>query len=246
MDPSLLNDAIVFHQRASTESETWRGSIFAYSSILTPPSRRAQEPQTVSSQHSCGHLSNDVSCRHRGRWHYTRMPLIITLCSDGLCLFRTPKSRSVFVTEVTHYPAHCLPLATIETADMAIGAQVRATGAPTPPPHHHSNSREGESKADGNWVNGQRGWRRAYAWTVQLIWAQISQERRERVLMTFTHCLLWEGSQSFGYNPSSFSFFLLYDWLLGSHWLERQENLLMFVSGHKLVLFFCIQDILCD
>lgn len=66
-----------------------RGSIFSYSSILTPPSRRAHEPQTFSSRHSCGRVSNDMSCRHRGRSHYARMPLIITLCSDGLCLFRT-------------------------------------------------------------------------------------------------------------------------------------------------------------
>lgn len=139
------------------------GSIFASSSTLTPPSRRAQEPQTVSSQHSRRHLSYDMSGGHGGRSHYARMPLMITLCSDGLCLFRTPKSHSAFATAVTHYPAHCLPLATIETADMAISAQVRATGAPTPPPHRHSNSREGESKVDGTWVSGQRGWRPAYA-----------------------------------------------------------------------------------
>lgn len=224
--------------------------MLTYSSILTPPSRRAKEPQTISSQHGCGHLSINVSCRHRGRSHYARMPLIITLCSDGPCLFRTPKGRSVFVTAAIRYPAHCLPPATIETADMAIGAQVRPTGAPAPPPHHHSNSREGESKVDGNWVNGQRGWRQAYAWTVQLIWAQISQEWCERVLVTFTLIVCSERdprASAIIHHPFHFLFFMAAGyWLFGSHRLETQGNLLIFVSGHKLVLFFCIRDILGD
>ncbi|KAG8012944.1 Fatty acid 2-hydroxylase [Nibea albiflora] len=40
------------------------------------------------------------------------------------------KSRSLsdFITVVTHYPAHCLPFAAMETADTAISAQVQASG----------------------------------------------------------------------------------------------------------------------
>lgn len=47
------------------------------------------------------------------------LPSFITLKSSSL---------SDFITVVTHYPAHCLPFAAMETADTAISAQVQASG----------------------------------------------------------------------------------------------------------------------